>query len=879
MSLALRRVFAGAMVLLAAGCAQLFGIDAPDEVPARDAAAEAADAATTPDGASPAGDAEDAGDALDATTETSTPETSVDAHPPPADSSPGPADAADADAADAPPPVGSLQLGPSTHDYGNVGVGQAVDQLFTVTVTGTVQGLSLAGLSGPFALNASKTTCVAGGTMTDATCAIGVDFQPTAAGTQTATLTVGATGASTASAHLTGNGAVPSGSLVVAGAGDVWGVTAGGWAIVSAGGTTFALDTASAATQTIPVSAPSTVLVFGAYALIWDTPAAGQATAPLSVWSDATKQAASGPASYPGLGTATTGWPTDKVVFEVPNSAGKGADIVVANVTSPTATTALVGQVNLPGASGGPSTCFGVGSHFVATSQHIFFGTCLINAVGGVNQWLYGYDQGLASVLSVAPCGWDIASPPGLKDRVFYTTGGNPSLAYVDDFSSTTTWNTPSFGTCSGRLSPDGQTLALVGSTGSTQGALDVAVSSTAPPFGSATPIDSVGFGGIWAVSPDGRWALFHAGFVQDAQGGEASDVGIAPLTAGQPTVPLAPSPARPLGFSPDSKFVGYLGNYDVTTGLGDLYAAFTGSAGAKLAGSSSLQAPVTTAGASGFAFNGNVQGATGDIFYIGATNLSSTLVAPHAHARFAATAGAGATSSKIVFGKTSSIRASPASTCSPSREGRSRRYFARVMSTRRSFAEPASSVPSASRAPRELFSMRPAWIPWSVRYALTLVARRWPSARLYSLVPRGSARPTTFMFSPFIGPVVKHLATASSASRSAAVSLESSKLNWEESPSLSSHACMMSDDTEIEGLRYDDPGLLLDDRRRRRRRRRGRRRRLDDDRGRLHDDGRRRLGRSDAHLDELRLGSRRDACGRTRRCRSGPSGPRARTC
>jgi hypothetical protein len=481
---------------------------------------------------------------------------------------------------------------------------------------------------------------VAGSTLSNgATCTIAVHFEPVAAGTSQGTLTVGASNAKSVTAHVTGNAAAPSGSVLLAGAGDVWAVTSGGWAIVSGAAGTYALDTATGATKSFAVAAPSSVLVFGPYALVWDTPAAGQATAPLWVWSDATKQAASGAASYPGLGGATNGWATDKVVVEVPNSAGKGADIVTANVTSPAAIAPLVGQVSAPGGT----QCFGLNTHFVLTSAHLFFSACLLNPVGGVSYFLYGYDTALASVLSVAPCGWSVSSPAGLKDRVHYDTGANPTLPYVDDFSSAQVWNTQGTQACAGRLSPDGQTLVLVNNLAGGS-ALATASYSSSPPFGSATQLYGAGFSGIWAVSPDTKWVLSYSGFLQD-QGVGASDVSLAPLASGQQPTMLAAEPAHPIGFTPDSKALAYLANYDTTSGVGDLFAALPGSPGVKLAASSSVQALVTTAGAPGWAFNGNVQGATGDVFYTGESNLSPVLVAPGAHARFAATPG------KIVYG------------------------------------------------------------------------------------------------------------------------------------------------------------------------------------------------------------------------------------
>ena len=60
----------------------------------------------------------------------------------------------------------------------------------------------------------------------------------------------------------------------------------------------------------------------------------------------------------------------------------------------------------------------------------------------------------------------------------------------------------------------------------------------------------------------------------------------------------------------------------------------------------------------------------------------------------------------------------------------------------RRSRDHPPSSVPVASKAPREVVSIWDVYTPCCSSNDATDPARRWPSPRLYSVSPRGSARP-----------------------------------------------------------------------------------------------------------------------------------------
>jgi hypothetical protein len=81
-------------------------------------------------------------------------------------------------------------------------------------------------------------------------------------------------------------------------------------------------------------------------------------------------------------------------------------------------------------------------------------------------------------------------------------------------------------------------------------------------------------------------------------------------------------------------------------------------------------------------------------------------------------------------------------------------------MSTRRSFIHPDSSRPFASRSPLDVEVIRVRSSPSRVSAAPTRSARDWPSTKLYSSSPRGSARPTSLSEWPLSSPCVKHLAT-----------------------------------------------------------------------------------------------------------------------
>src|SRR4029077_1319508 len=71
--------------------------------------------------------------------------------------------------------------------------------------------------------------------------------------------------------------------------------------------------------------------------------------------------------------------------------------------------------------------------------------------------------------------------------------------------------------------------------------------------------------------------------------------------------------------------------------------------------------------------------------------------------------------------------------------------------SSRRFLAHALSSWPGSKgrSLPYDTVSMRPASMPWLTRYCLDAMARRLPSARLYSSDPRSSQCPATRMRSP----------------------------------------------------------------------------------------------------------------------------------
>ena len=114
-------------------------------------------------------------------------------------------------------------------------------------------------------------------------------------------------------------------------------------------------------------------------------------------------------------------------------------------------------------------------------------------------------------------------------------------------------------------------------------------------------------------------------------------------------------------------------------------------------------------------------------------------------------------------------------------------------MSTRRSSRHVASSVPVASSAPRDVSLICGRETPSPCRYCIVEPERRSPRAMLYSWVPRGSARPTSWIARPFRGPVVRHCATRARTSRSSARSSLRSKSNFGASVTLSIVAMLHS--------------------------------------------------------------------------------------
>lgn len=121
------------------------------------------------------------------------------------------------------PPEPQLRVVPSSHDFGDIDVGQAGSQVFTITNEGdpgTVLEIGQVGLDGPDAAEFEiiADTCSDRDVPKGDSCAVTVEFRPSSAGDKTAMLVLPSNDPDSSSTEvgLTGTGVVPSASVAPA---------------------------------------------------------------------------------------------------------------------------------------------------------------------------------------------------------------------------------------------------------------------------------------------------------------------------------------------------------------------------------------------------------------------------------------------------------------------------------------------------------------------------------------------------------------------------------------------------------------------------------------------------------------------------------------
>ncbi|MFN8150219.1 MAG: choice-of-anchor D domain-containing protein [Solirubrobacterales bacterium] len=125
----------------------------------------------------------------------------------------------------------ALSISPADHDFGTVATNDSEQAAFAVTNDGDVPSGTLAapslGGTDPGQFSVASDTCSGSALAPGATCTVEVDFEPSATGAKSATVTVSGTPGGNAKADLSGTGANPATLLVTPSTRDFGNVTVG----------------------------------------------------------------------------------------------------------------------------------------------------------------------------------------------------------------------------------------------------------------------------------------------------------------------------------------------------------------------------------------------------------------------------------------------------------------------------------------------------------------------------------------------------------------------------------------------------------------------------------------------------------------------------